>query len=80
MKILRWLKRELLRALPPTLFLFAFNFVLFTNALVIAHGVQLRSMLLATSLAMIAGKVIPLAHFLPFINKFPDKPLLYNIV
>jgi len=79
--ILHIIKRELWHALPPTIFFFfAFHIILITNALILmGHGVQVRSMLIATALAAIAGKVIPLADHVPFVNRFPDKPLIYNI-
>ncbi len=75
------IKRELWHAVPPTIFFFfAFHVILITSALfLIGHGLQVRSMFIATALAMIAGKVIPLIDHLKFVNRFPDKPLIYNI-
>jgi hypothetical protein len=80
--LMHTIKRELWHAVPPTLFFFfAFNIILITNALsLMGHGIHVRSMFIATALALLAGKAIPLADHLPFVNKFPDKPLIYNIV
>jgi hypothetical protein len=80
--VLHKIKHEFLQVLPPTIFFFfAFNIVAITNALVLkGHGIQVTSMLTATVLALIVGKVMLVADHLPFINKFPDKPLIYNIV
>ena len=80
--LLQTIKRELWHALPPTLFFFfAFHVILITSALfLMGHGLQVKSMLIATALAVMAGKVIPLTDHLKFINRFPDRPLIYNIV
>ena len=34
----------------------------------------------ATVGALIVGKVVVLADQIPFINKYPEKPLIYNVV
>jgi|SRR5208337_2618398 len=79
--ILQKIKHELLQILPPTIyFFFAFNIVGITTALLMrGRGLQVPSILTATVLALIVGKVMLVADHLPFINKFPDKPLIYNI-
>ena len=80
--LLQTVKRELWHALPPTMFFFfAFNIVMITNALsLMGHGIQIKSLFIATATALVVGKVIPLADHLSFINRFPDRPLIYNIV
>jgi hypothetical protein len=80
--ILQKIKHEFLQVLPPTIFFFlAFNIVAITNALLMkGRGIEGASILEATILALIVGKVILVADHIPFINKFPDKPLIYNIV
>ena len=80
--ILQKIKREFLSVLPPTIFfLFAFNVVAITTILLLKErGVEVPSVVMATFLALIVGKVILIADHLPFINRFPDKPLIYNIV
>lgn len=76
------LKRELWHALPPMIFFcFAFNIVMITNALsLMGHDIHIESLFIATATALVVGKVIPLADHLTFINKFPDRPLIYNII
>ena len=76
------LKHEFLLVLPPTIFFFfAFNIAAITTALMLrGFGIQGTSILVATVLALVVGKVTLIADHLPFINKFPDKPLIYNIV
>jgi len=80
-KILQTIKREFLQVLPPTIFFFfAFNIVAITDALTLrGHGIQVSSILGATILALIVAKVMLVGDHLPFMNKFPDKPLMYNM-
>jgi len=80
--ILQKIKHEFLQILPPTIFFFfAFNIVAITTALILkGQGIEVTSILTATVLALIVAKVMLVADYLPFINKFPDKPLIYNIV
>jgi len=80
--ILQKIKQEFLRVLPPTIFfLFAFNIVAITTLLMLKErGLELPPVVVATLLALVVGKVILVADHLPFINRFPDKPLIYNIL
>jgi hypothetical protein len=80
--ILQKIKREFLNVLPPTLFfLLAFNIVALTSLLMAEeHGIDVPPIIAATVLALVVGKVILLVDHLPFINRFPDKPLIYNVV
>jgi hypothetical protein len=79
--LLQKIKHEFLQVLPPTIFfIFAFNIVAITTVLMLrGRGIEATSILSATVLALITGKVILVADYLPFINKFPDRPLIYNI-
>jgi hypothetical protein len=81
-KILQKVKQEFLHVLPPTIFfLFAFNIVAITTVLMLQErGMEFPPVVMATLLALVVGKVILVADHLPFINKFPDKPLVYNIL
>jgi len=82
MNILQKIKHEFFKILSPTVFFFfAFNIVAITNALMLReHGIKAGSILGATILALIVAKVILVVDLMPFVNKFPDKPLIYNIV
>jgi hypothetical protein len=44
------------------------------------YGIRISTFLTATIGALIVAKVVLLADLLPFINHFPDKPLIYNVV
>ena len=80
--ILQKIKQEFLKVLPPTIFFFfAFNIVAITTVLMLkGQGIEITSILGATILALVVGKVVLVADHMPFINKFPDQPLIYNIV
>ena len=81
-KILRAIKRELLEVIPPTIFFFvAFNVITFTKELMLEqYGIEFSGFVTATVGALIVAKVVLIADRIPFINKYPDKPLIYNVV
>ena len=76
------IKHEIKEAIPPFLFfLVAFHLVAVLRALMQQeYGIQAGTVMNATIGAMIVAKVVLLADLLPFVNRFPDKPLVYNIV
>lgn len=74
------IKHEMLKMLPPTIFFFVMlNIVLLIRAL-LTRGTGLSLPTFATVLisALILGKAVLLANMLPFINRFPEKPLIWN--
>jgi hypothetical protein len=74
------IKHEMLKMLPPTIFFFVMlNIVLLIRAL-LTRGTGLSMPTFATVLisALILGKAVLLANMLPFINRFPEKPLIWN--
>ncbi len=79
--ILHWMKREFLTILPAILyFAVCFNLFHFALSLIMpVHGIRYTSYAGATLGALVAGKVILVVEHLPFINLFPDRPLIYNI-
>jgi hypothetical protein len=81
-KILTIIKRDLLEVVPPAIFFFvAFNVILFCKKLMLEqYGIEFSGFVNATIGAMIVAKVVLLADGIPFINKYPDKPLIYNVV
>ena len=81
-KLLGILKGEFLELLPPTIFfLIAFNIILLTNSLLLKqYGIDGWALSKAAVGALIAGKAVLIADKLPFINRFPDKALIYNVV
>jgi len=74
-------KEEFLALLPPTIFFFiALHIVALVRALMV-HGTGLpvsSSGQIAVG-ALILGKAVLLADLMPAINRFPDKPLVYNV-
>jgi hypothetical protein len=79
-KILRAIKRELLEILVPTFFFFvAFNVIAYTKKLMLEqYHIEFSGFVTATVGALIVAKVVLIADRIPFINKYPDKPLIYN--
>ena len=80
--IIQRFKREILGAIPPVIFFFiVFQLLAFTRALILKeYGIQVSIFLNATIGALIVGKVVLIADKLPMVNRFPNKPLIYNIV
>ena len=80
--ILHTLKHEFLKVLPPTIFFFfTINIIAFTSVLMLrGRGLDVSSILWTTVLALVVGKVVLVVDHTPFVHKFPDKPLIYNIV
>ena len=76
------LKHEILGAIPTVVFFFiAFQLLAFTRALILKeYDIQISTFLNATIAALVVGKVVLSADLLPIINRFPNKPLIYNIV
>ncbi|SPB13791.1 hypothetical protein NOV72_01055 [Caballeronia novacaledonica] len=75
------IKHEFLKALPPTIFFFVIlHIVALIRALMIrGTGISFPtsgSVLLAS---LVLGKSVLVADMLPFINRFPDKPLVWNV-
>lgn len=76
------LKHELMEAIPPFLYFFvAFHLLAVVRTLMQQeYGIQAGTVMSATIAALIVAKVVLLADLLPIVNRFPDKPLVYNIL
>jgi hypothetical protein len=75
------LKEEFFAMLPPAIFFFvALHIIALVHALMLkGTGISpVSSMPLAVA-ALILGKAVLIADMLPMINRFPDKPLIYNV-
>lgn len=73
---------EEIRALiPPTIFFFiTLNLIALIRALMLrGTGIPLSTPLQTVVAALILGKAVLVADLLPFINRYPDKPLAYNV-
>jgi hypothetical protein len=75
------LKEEFFKILPPTIFFFvALHLVTFIRVLIAkgSHFEPLSTMSIAIA-SLILGKAVLIADMLPPINRYPNKPLAYNI-
>jgi hypothetical protein len=75
------LKEELFKLLPPTIFFFvALHIVMFIHVLMLkGTGISPLSSVSIAVAALILGKAVLVADMLPMINRFPHKPLIYNV-
>ena len=81
-KILEEIKKEFFAILPPTIFFFAaLHLVTFIRVLIArgSHFQPLSTMSIAIA-SLILGKAVLIADMLPPINRYPNKPLAYNII
>jgi hypothetical protein len=80
-KLSTTLKKEFFELLPPTIFFFvALHIVAFVRVLMLKKtGIAPSSSISIAVAALILGKAVLIADMLPFINRFPHKPLIYNI-
>ena len=75
------IKEEVLAMIPPTLFfLFTLSLIAAIRVLLLrGTGIPASSFAQIAVGALILGKAVVIADLLPFINRYPDKPLIYNI-
>jgi hypothetical protein len=81
-KILEKLKEEFFAILPPTIFFFvALHILTFIRVLMArdSHFEPLSTMSIAIA-SLILGKAVLIADMLPPINRYPHKPLAYNVL
>src|SRR5437879_7576141 len=80
-KLSATLKKEFFELLPPTIFFFvALHIVAFVRVLMLkGTGISPTSSISIAVAALILGKAVLIADLLPMINRFPNKPLIYNV-
>jgi hypothetical protein len=80
-KLFTKLQEEIKALLPPTIFFFvALHLVALIRVLMLkGTGIALSTSWQVTVAALILGKAVLVADLLPFINRYPDKPLIYNV-
>jgi hypothetical protein len=80
MKLLTTIKHNYLELLPPTIFfLIAFSLIEATKQLILReYGITWTGFGAAFFGAVLVGKVVLIVDKLPFVNKFPDRQLIYN--
>jgi hypothetical protein len=81
-KLGQTLKHELHGLIPVTAFFFAaFELLAVTEALMLKqYGISVSAFLGALIMALLVGKAVLLADHFSLVNRFPDKPLSYNVV
>ena len=80
-KLAMKLKEEFLAMLPPAIFFFVMlQLVALIRALMLkGTGIAASTPLQITLSALLLGKAVLVADLLPVINRYPHKPLIYNI-
>ena len=75
------LKEEFFKILPPTIYFFvALHIVTFIRVLMLeGTGLAPSSSVSIAVAALILGKAVLIADMVPIINRFPHKPLIYNV-
>jgi hypothetical protein len=75
------LKEEFVEMIPPTLFFFvALHLVAIIRVLMTkGSGLPLPTSVSITVAALVLGKSVLIADLLPFINRYPAEPLIWNI-
>jgi hypothetical protein len=81
MKHVSKIKEEFVAILPPTIFFFiALHIVALVRALMVkATGIAPLSTVSIAVAALILGKAVLIADMLPLINRYPERPLIYNV-
>ncbi|AWY44191.1 hypothetical protein DKY63_31485 [Pseudomonas putida] len=79
--VIHKIKHEFMKVLPPTIFFFIIlHIVALIRALMIkGSGVELPVSASVLIASLVLGKCVLIAYMLPFINRFPDKPLIWNV-
>jgi hypothetical protein len=75
------IKHEFLKALPPTIFFFIILHIVALIRTLMVQGTGF-SLPVSTSVliaSLVLGKSVLIADMLPFINRFPEKPLAWNV-
>ncbi len=80
-KVTEKIKEEFLLILPPTIFFFvALHIVALIRSLMSkGDGIPISSSMSIAVAALILGKAVLLADMLPLINRYPDRPLAFNV-
>jgi hypothetical protein len=80
-KVTEKIKEEVLALIPPTLFFFfTLSLIAVIRTLMLrGTGIPASSFAQIVVGALILGKAVLIADLFPFINRYPEKPLIYNI-
>jgi hypothetical protein len=74
-------KEEFYEVIPPTIYFFVIlHIVAFVRLLMTEHtGLPLPTSMSITVAALVLGKSVAIADLMPFINRYPERPLIWNI-
>ena len=80
-KLAATIKHEFMELLPPTIFFFVILHIvaIIRKLMTEGTGITLPTSATVTVAALVLGKSVLLANMLPFVNRFPEKPLIWNI-
>jgi len=80
-KVAEKTKEELLAMVPPTLYFFVILHIVavIRTLMVKGTGLTLDTTTSVTIAALVLGKSVLIADMMPFINRFPEKPLIWNV-
>lgn len=75
------IKEEFLEVLPPTIYFFVIlHIIAYIRVLMNKDtGLPLPVVGSITVAALVMGKSVAVADLMPFINRFPEKPLIWNV-
>jgi hypothetical protein len=75
------IKEEFFAVIPPTVFFFVtLHLVALVRSLMVkATGIAPTTTVSIAIAALVLGKSVLIADLLPGINRFPEKPLIYNV-
>ena len=75
-------KNEFLELLPPTIFFFiAIGLLMLTKRLILKqYDIHVSDFAAVVVGALIIGKVVLIADHFPFVDKYPEKPIIYNVL
>lgn len=82
MRFFQWIKKEFYHIIPPLIFFFvAFNVINLIEGVIMKDNgfVSFNFITIAIS-SIIVAKVLIVLDFMPFMNIFPSRPLIYNVV
>jgi hypothetical protein len=81
-KILNKARELFLEVLPTFIFfLIMFHLLLITRALILQqHGIATNSRAVAVISALVVAKIVLIANRIPFLNLYPRRPLIYNVM
>jgi hypothetical protein len=80
-KFAKTIKHEFAEMIPPTIYFFVIlHIVALIRTLMTARtGIDITTTTSVGVASLILGKAVLLANALPFINRYPEKPLIWNV-